>query len=63
MSEQNEYPVPTDKNQKRKSTKFLPRFYRTDSNQKFLAGTIDNLIQRGTAKRINGFIGRNNSKA
>ena len=63
MSEENQFEVPLNNTDKRKSEKFLPTYYRTDSNKKFLAGTIDNLIQRGTAKKLNGYIGRQNSKA
>jgi hypothetical protein len=61
MSE--EYGVPIDNKGKRKSESFLPRYFRTDTNKKFLSGTLDPLIQNGTARRLNGFIGRKNSKA
>lgn len=54
---------PIDPNQKRKTESLLPRIYRTDSNKKFIAGTLDQLIQTGTVKRLNGFIGRQNAKA
>jgi hypothetical protein len=54
---------PIDPSQKRKTESLLPKFYRSDSNKKFIAGTIDQLIQGGTVKRLNGFIGRENSKA
>jgi len=50
-------------NQKRKAENLLPRFYRTDSNKKFISGTINQLIQSGTVRRLNGYIGRENSKA
>jgi len=63
MSDENTLGIPLDKNEKRKSERFLPQFYRTDSNKKFLSATVDPLIQRGTAKKLNGFIGRKNSKA
>jgi hypothetical protein len=46
-----------------KSSKFLPKFYRTDSNKKFLQATIDQLTRPGTVKKINGFIGRETAKA
>ena len=45
------------------SANFLPRFYRTDSNKKFLQATLDQLIQPGTVKKLNGFVGRQNAKA
>jgi len=45
------------------SSNFLPRFYKTDSNKKFLNATLDQLIQPGQVKKINGFVGRQNSKS
>lgn len=42
---------------------FLPNFYRTDANRKFLHATIEQLTQQGTVKTINGYVGRQNSKA
>jgi len=42
---------------------FLPNFYKTDSNKKFLQATIEQLVQPGTVKKINGYIGRPNAKA
>jgi len=52
-----------DPNQKRKAENLIPRFYRSDSNKKFISGTINQLIQNGTIRRLNGYIGRENSKA
>ena len=46
-----------------KASNFLPRFYRTDANKKFLQATIDQLIQPGTVKKVNGYVGRQNSKS
>lgn len=45
------------------SSSFLPRFYRSDANKKFLQATVDQLIQPGTVKKVNGYIGRQNAKA
>ena len=42
---------------------FLPRFYRSESNKKFLQATIEQLVKPGTVKKINGYIGRQNAKA
>jgi hypothetical protein len=50
-------------NKQRKSSQFLPNIFRSDSNKKFLSGTIDPLIQSGTVRRLNGFIGKQNAKA
>ena len=42
---------------------FLPTFYRTDSNKKFLQATMTQLAQPGTVNKVSGYIGRVNSKA
>ena len=52
----------------RRSIGHLPAFYRTDANDRFLTSTLDQLIQPGALKRLDGFIGheyaytRNTSK-
>lgn len=51
------------KKTKIQSANLLPRYYRSDSNKKFLQATLDQLVQPGTVKKINGYIGRQNSKA
>jgi len=45
------------------SSTIIPRIYQSDANKKFLTATLDQLMQSGTAKKINGFIGRENAKA
>ena len=45
-------------NEYRRSVQHLPAFYRTDSNQRFLASTLDPLVQKGSLERLDGFIGR-----
>jgi len=42
---------------------FLPNFYRTDANKRFLQATIDQLVQPGTVKKVNGYVGRQYAKA
>ena len=42
---------------------FLPKFFQSDANKKFLASTIDQLVQPGKVKKITGYIGRKNAKA
>ena len=61
--DQNEPKLPTGSGEKRESSNLLPRFYRTDSNKKFLQATLDQLIQPGTVKKVNGYVGRPYSKA
>jgi hypothetical protein len=41
-----------------KSINLLPEIFRTDSNKKFLAATVDQLISEPEFKRIDGFVGR-----
>ena len=55
-------PVP-GQNNKITASDFLPRFFRTQANKKFLQGTLDQLIQPGVAEKINGYYGRTTAKA
>lgn len=41
----------------RSSVNFLPSFYRTDKNSKFLSSTLDQFISEPKLDRLNGFIG------
>ena len=41
----------------RKSVNFLPTYYRTDKNLKFLSSTLDQLISPPQLERLNGYIG------
>ena len=41
-----------------KTINFLPEIFRTDSNKKFLAATLDQLVSEPNFKRVNGYIGR-----
>ena len=45
-------------NEYRRTVQHLPAFYRTDANQRFLASTMDPLVQKGALERLDGFIGR-----
>ena len=38
--------------------KFLPSIFQTDTNQKFLSATLDQLVSEDDQRRINGYIGR-----
>ena len=42
----------------RRTVQHLPAFYRTDSNQRFLSSTMDQLVQKGSLQRLDGFIGK-----
>jgi len=60
---QNDLPLPIDDNQSRSSETFLPRYFRTATNRKFLASTIDQMINQGTVEKINSFAGRRYARA
>ena len=61
---QEERPIPTPgKEDTRKSSNLLPRYFRTNANNKFLGSTLDQLMQPGVVEKVDGFIGRRDSKA
>ena len=62
-NDQNEQALPAGSDGKRKSESFLPRFFRTIPNKKFLNSTLDQLIQPGVVEKLNGYIGRETAKA
>ena len=62
-NDQNEYPLPADGDNNRKSESLLPRYFRTETNKKFLQATLDQLTQPGVAEKLNGYYGRQISKA
>ena len=41
----------------RSSVNFLPSYYRTDKNTKFLSSTLDQFISQADLERLNGYIG------
>jgi hypothetical protein len=51
--EQNEYGLPINKGEKRRTARLLPRYYRTEPNKKFIQATLDQLTQSGTVKKLN----------
>lgn len=55
---QNESALPTPNNRKKQSIDFIPKFFRTEANRKFLQGTLDQLISSGTAEKIDGYVGK-----
>jgi len=55
-------PVPGQDN-KITAADFLPTFFRTQANKKFLQATLDQLIQPGVAEKVNGYYGRKTAKA
>ena len=55
-------PLGSNKN-RRTATDFLPKYFRTPTNQKFLSATIDQMINEGEVEKINAFIGRKDTPA
>jgi hypothetical protein len=47
---------------KRKSVDLLPVIFRTESNERFLSGTLDQLIQQPNLKKVDGYIGNRTVK-
>lgn len=63
-NDQNESALPVPgQNNKITASDFLPKFFRTQANKKFLQGTLDQLIQPGVAEKLNGYYGRTTAKA
>ena len=63
-NDQSDQPLPGgNENRKRQSASHLPRYYRTPANKKFLASTMDQLIQAGVVEKLNGYVGRKTAKA
>jgi hypothetical protein len=60
MASNDEYPLPVtiDDQNKRQSSRHLPRFFRSEQNEKFLSGVLDPLLQPGKLNRINSYVGR-----
>lgn len=60
---QNDFPLPAGQNPERKSSNFLPKYFRTDTNNKFLQSTIDQFINDGVVEKLNSFVGKRSAKA
>lgn len=60
---QNEYPLPSGSNDPRKSAELLPRYFRTDTNKKFLGSTLDQFTTPGVLEKLNAFVGSRVAKA
>ena len=62
---QNENPLPTNGDTKKtfNSNNLLPKYFRTLKNNKFLDATLDQILQPGTAQKLNGYYGRTTAKS
>ena len=59
-----EFPVPVgSESTRRKSAEFLPKYFRTSANQKFLNATLDQMISSGTLEKISAYYGRKNTQS
>jgi hypothetical protein len=61
--DQNEFALPAGNNKDQRAANFLPKYFRTDTNKKFLSSTIDQMITPGVIEKIDAFAGRRFSKA
>ena len=61
--DQKDYPLPVNGKSDRKSAELLPKYFRTESNEKFLNATLDQVTKPGTAKKLNGYLGRKTAPA
>jgi len=61
--DQNDFPLPAGNNEDRSAANFLPKYFRTDTNKKFVNSTIDQMINQGVIEKINAFAGRRYAKA
>ena len=61
--DQQDFPLPADGEPERKSSNFLPKYFRTSTNKKFLQSTVDQFINEGVVEKVNAFVGRRYAKA
>lgn len=59
---QNDIGLPVQGQGNLSSAVFLPRFFRSEANLKFLQATVDQLTQPGLAEKLSGFVGRKIAK-
>ena len=56
---QKDFSLPAGKDDgKRESSEFLPKYFRTPVNNKFLHSTVDQLVSQGTLEKLNAYYGR-----
>ena len=62
-SNQNDIPLPADTQNEVSGTTLIPKYFRTDTNKKFIGSTIDQMIQPGVVEKLNFYAGRRFAKA
>ena len=55
--------IPATGVQSRSSSELLPKFFQSSDNKKFLQSTVDQLVQPGVVKKLNGYVGRTFAKS
>jgi hypothetical protein len=60
--DQNPTQLPAGGPERRRASDHLPRYFRTQVNNKFLSSTIDQLMQPGTAEKLSGYFGQKEAK-
>lgn len=55
--------LPIGQDESRSSLDFLPRYFRTTTNQKFFDSTIDQLVSVGNIDKVNAYLGRKTARA
>ena len=58
--ENQDYPLPVG-DTKRSAKNLLPRYFRTETNSKFIQSTIDSMISEGVVEKLDAYVGRRNS--
>ena len=61
-NDQNPTQLPANGPERRRSADHLPRYFRTQVNNKFLSSTIDQLMQPGSAEKLSGYFGQKEAK-
>ena len=61
--DQNESALPVNGTGDTSASNFLPKYFRTDTNKKFINSTIDQMIKPGVVEKINSYAGRRYAKA
>ena len=62
-NDQNESALPAGGKDNRKSKDFLPKYFRTPKNTKFLDATLDQVLQPGVVEKVNGYYGSSFTKS
>jgi hypothetical protein len=61
--DQEDFSLPVGNNSDRSASNFLPKYFRTDTNKKFINSTIDQMINPGVVEKIDAYAGHRYAKA